>query len=89
METCDPEVLAQSGKVFNGLDEGQRDIIELQLLCEILGASGGGTPIPPGTVNPNGNVTGSPGQTYFNSANSTFWVQNSATTGNTGWVQLI
>jgi hypothetical protein len=33
-------------------------------------------------------VTGAPGQTYFNTALSTFWVQASSSTGNTGWVQL-
>jgi len=44
---------------------------------------------PPGIVNPNGNVTAAPGATYFNTANSTFWVQASAVVANTGWVQLI
>lgn len=52
------------------------------------GGGGGGNPAP-GVVNPNGNVSAAPGAEYFNTANSTFWVQASAVTGNTGWVQLI
>lgn len=42
-----------------------------------------------GVVDPEGVVTAPPGQTYWNRANSSLWVQNSATAGNTGWQQLV
>lgn len=51
-------------------------------------ASAGGSPAP-GVVDPNGVVTGKPDDVYFNTAASTFWVQASAVTANTGWIQLI
>lgn len=50
-------------------------------------ASGDGN-VAPGVVDPEGAVTGTPGQTYFNSANSTFWHKVTGS-GNTGWIQLI
>jgi hypothetical protein len=65
------------------------------VLMKILGAtidggggSGGGA-IPPGVVDPNGNVTGSPGDMYWNTANSSLWVKDSGTGTNTGWEQVI
>lgn len=42
-----------------------------------------------GVVDPEGVVTAPPGQTYWNRAGGTFWVQNSLTTSNTGWQLLI
>lgn len=63
--------------------------IEQKILGALAdGAAGGGGELPPGVVDPEGTVTGNPGQTYFNSANSTFWTKSTGT-GNTGWVQLI
>ena len=44
--------------------------------------------LAPGVVDPEGVVTGTPGQTYFNSALATFWVKVSGV-GNVGWSQLI
>jgi hypothetical protein len=41
-----------------------------------------------GVVNPEGVVVGTVGQTYFNTANETFWVKKTGS-GNTGWLQLI
>lgn len=41
MATCNVEALLESGKCFACLSKGQQEIIELQLLCEILGAGGG------------------------------------------------
>lgn len=51
-------------------------------------AAGGGGAIAPGGVDPEGVVVGNPGQTYFNTANNTFWVKSTGT-GDTGWIQLI
>ena len=48
--------------------------------------SGGGGMI--GTVSPNGIVSAVPGVTYFNGANTTFWVKTSGSS-TTGWLQLI
>lgn len=67
-----------------------RDIQECILLAAQSGGGGGGVANPPaGVVDPNGVVSGAPGATYFNTANSTFWQQTSATTSTTGWIQLI
>lgn len=68
---------------------------EKQILAAILavldggsgGGGGGGGSV--GVVDPNGAVTGSPGDLYFNSANQTFWVKASGTSTDTGWIQLI
>jgi hypothetical protein len=51
---------------------------------ELLPPSGGAA----GAGNPEGLIAASPGYTYFNTTNLTFWVKSSGT-GNTGWTQLI
>lgn len=55
----------------------------------IPGAAGAdASPIAPGTVDPNGNVIALfPGQTYFRTDTSTFWVATAA--GNASWHELI
>lgn len=92
----DPASLLAQANCYQcyGAQPGIMQLFELALLAQIAtngtggGGGGGGNPAP-GVVNPNGNVTGAPGTEYFNTANSTFWVQGSATTSNTGWIQLI
>lgn len=41
-----------------------------------------------GAFDPENNIVGQPGQTYFNTANQTFWVHTPPVASNTGWVQL-
>lgn len=50
--------------------------------------TGSGVTIAPGVVNPEGVVVASPGATYRNTANDTFWSKDTGT-GNTGCIQLI
>lgn len=70
------------------------DILTGDVYVKVLGSwtlhtgSGGGGAIAPGVVDPEGVVTGTPGQTYWNTANTTLWIKSSGT-GNTGWTQLI
>lgn len=61
----------------------------LKALNNAATATGSGVDnLAPGVVDPEGVLTGNPGQTYFNTANSTLW-EKATGTGNTGWVQLI
>jgi hypothetical protein len=64
-----------------------RDLRECLLVAAQSGGGGGGSNPAPGVVNPNGVVSGSPGAVYFNTANSTVWIQGSSTTSTTGWIQ--
>lgn len=41
-----------------------------------------------GTVDPEGEVAGSPGDTYLNTATETVWIKKTGT-GSTGWIQVI
>lgn len=91
--TCDFQSLVGLGASLQDLPPGLQGPIMVALLCQIQingstggGGGSGGNPAP-GVVNPNGNVTGAPGANYYNSANATVWVQASAVTSNTGWVQ--
>jgi hypothetical protein len=52
------------------------------------GGTIGSTVLTPGVIDPEGSVVGTPGQTYFNTTLSTFWIKASGV-GNVGWVQLI
>lgn len=66
------------------------------LLKRIAGGDGGGGGGGSGTgqagivgvVDPEGVVTATPGTTYVNTANGTFWVKQSGS-GNTGWQQYV
>jgi hypothetical protein len=79
-------IIAAIGAGYAALSD--RSLRECLLVVAQSGGGGGGGGNPaPGVVNPNGNVTGAPGAQYFNTANSTMWVQASALTGNTGWIQ--
>lgn len=51
------------------------------------GGSGTGESGIVGVVDPEGVVTATPGTTYYNSADATFWVKHTGS-GNTGWQQI-
>ena len=69
-------------------------ILEIRILNALRGGGGGsggsgtGGAGMTGVVNPEGSVTATPGTTYYNTANQSFWTKGSGS-GNTGWVQLI
>lgn len=46
------------------------------------------TPIRPGIVDPENAVAASPGQTYYNKSNNTFW-EKVGGSGKRGWKQLL
>ncbi len=86
---CEPNDLLDLARCFSCLSAAQHLEIQTYLLCQLVAGGGtGGGAVEPGAVDPEGSVTGTPGQTYFNSTNGTFWVKSSGS-GNTGWVQLI
>jgi len=51
------------------------------------GGSGGGFTV--GVVDPNGAVTGSPGDGYVNTANKTLWIKETGVATDTGWLQYV
>lgn len=53
------------------------------------GGGGGGAAGFAGVGSPEGVVTANPGATYLDTSTNSFWVKNSGTGTNTGWVQLI
>lgn len=44
--------------------------------------------VAPAIGDPEGVVTGNPGQTYLNTTDDSFWIKKTGT-GNTGWIELI
>lgn len=90
MAACDLDTL-QSDACSNGFENLSTHkllVVIAQLLCNGGGGGGGGGGGETGVVDPEGVVTASPGTTYYNSANQTFWVKASGV-GNTGWVQIV
>lgn len=65
---------------FFSLQDRELRICVLQLLCDQAPQSG--------IVDPNGAVTGSPGQTYVNTASGKVFVKTSGVGTNTGWTQI-
>ena len=53
------------------------------------GGGGGGGGFTVGVVDPNGVVTGSPGDGYVNTANKTLWIKESGVATDTGWLQYV
>lgn len=89
MARCDVQALLTEASCFECLPPGLWAVLELQLLCEIVAAGGGsGSGGTVGVVNPEGVVTADPGASYYNTANSSFWIKSSGT-GNTGWTELL
>lgn len=93
--TCDVQELMDDAVCFDQLTAGQRAVVRLQLLCDIstlLGAGGGAEAC---TVfafrhtgdfaDPNGNVTGCPGEVYVRSSTGTLWKKLTGENTNTGW----
>lgn len=76
-QACESEI----GKVSDKIKLLQ---LMAQLSCEISEASGGGG--SGGVIDPDGVVSGTQYQTYWNSANDTLWIN---TDGGTTWHQLI
>jgi hypothetical protein len=61
--------------------------IFMQLLCNVSAGGVAGIGLA-GAGSPEGVVTASPGTTYLNTADESFWVKKTGT-GNTGWIELI
>lgn len=86
---CDVEQLAEDAKCFDCLSEGARDLVELELLCQIYQASL--TKIARvGVGDPNGAVTatGPALYTQLNDAGAIVktWTKPTGSTGSTGWI---
>lgn len=78
------EINAESGCfTCYGLSLGQANV--LVLLNAIAGGMSGAGAIAPGSGSPEGVVTASPGQTYWDFTNQQLWVKE-AGSGTTGWV---
>jgi len=78
------DTLGQDGDVY--VDESIGDIYAKQndVWSIVAGPSAGGGAIAPGSGSPQGVVTASPGQVYWDSTNKQLWVKESGS-GNTGW----
>lgn len=72
------------------IPQGMQLAVLVSLANQILetGGGGGGGSGLAGTIDPEGAVTASPGTTYLNRTNESFWVKSTGV-GNTGWLQLI
>lgn len=96
MATCSLATL-QTQACANGFNVAGQDeqlfyALVLQLLCDIQsgGGGGGGTVTTlSGAGSPEGSVTGSPGYTYFNTTDGSFWVKQTGVSTNTGWINIV
>jgi hypothetical protein len=66
------------------LSEQELDAIIAYLSCQIASGGGGGGGLA-GHGSPEGVVSASPGQTYWDQDNDTLWVKDSGSGTNTGW----
>lgn len=66
----------------------KKDAAALYLLDTFASGGGGGSGGESGAGSPEGVVTASPGTTYYNTSDGSFWAKGSGT-GDTGWVALI
>lgn len=82
---CNLSAGGVGGAVWGGITGTLADQTDLQSALD----SKQGTLTFSGVVDPEGVISAPPGQTYWNRSNSSLWVQNSATAGNTGWFQLV
>jgi len=78
------DTLGQNGDIY--VDESTGDIYSKQsdTWVVISGPGAGSLPISPGVVDPEGVVTATAGQVYWNSNTQQLWVKQSGS-GNTGW----
>jgi len=72
---------------FYGIDETQFWALLLQLACNLAGGAGGGGLA--GVGDPEGVVTASPGTTYLDTSDNSFWVKRTGVATDTGWFELI
>lgn len=92
--SCDVQSLMDEANCFFPVVKGgEWKALQLQLLCNIsaaLGASGGCTVFARRHVadfaDPNGNVTGCPGDVYVQTSTGALWKKVSGENTNTGWV---
>lgn len=89
--TCDLATLLKQACAnnFDTVTETDKQLFRalvLQLLCNM---SAGGIGGMAGTVDPEGVVTASPGQTYLNTTDESFWIKKTGTQTDTGWIELI
>lgn len=88
---CDIQTLLDDAACFAAVPQGTRDILELQLLCEISTGGGGGVggSITRGTGDPNGVITGGTGAGeflgYIDTSDCTFWKFTGTPGTDTGW----
>lgn len=75
------------GNVSLPSDDVQRSLLKLVDLGVGTG-SGGGTGLS-GAGSPEGVTTASPGTTYLNTADNSFWAKATGSGTNTGWIQLV
>lgn len=91
MAECDIQTLLDDAACFAAVPQGTRDILELQLLCEISTDGGGGVggAITRGVGDPNGVVTGGTGAGeflgYIDTATCEFWKFTGTPGTDTGW----
>lgn len=90
--SCNVQTLMNDAACFFALKGGEWKALELQLLCEIstaLGASGGCVVFAKrhaaDFADPNGNVTGCPGDVYVRTSTGVLWKKLSGDNTNTGW----
>lgn len=74
------------GNVSLPSDDEQRSLLKLVDLGGGTG-SGGGTGLS-GAGSPEGSVSASPGTTYLNTSDNSFWAKSTGS-GSTGWIQLV
>jgi len=90
MADTSPQTLLNDGRCYQCFGPlSASDTMMLSLLSKLVDAtaaagSGGLT----GVGDPEGVVTASPGATYLNTTDDSFWVKETGT-GNTGWIELI
>lgn len=91
--TCSVSELMADAACFDALTPGQRQVAKLQLLCDIstlLGAAGACTVFAKrhyaDFADPNGNVTGCPGDVYIRTSDGSLWKKVSGDNTNTGWL---
>lgn len=91
MAECDIQTLLDDAACFAAVPQGTRDILELQLLCEISEGGGGegGGGITRGSGSPEGVIVGGPGLGqflgYIDTDDCTFYKFTGTAGATTGW----
>ncbi len=84
---CDAQTLinAAAANGYYALEDRSIKMAILYMLCS-SGAGGAGLS---GSGSPQGVVSANPGQTYVDTAGHTFWIKETGSGTNTGWVQYV